>query len=164
MTAEAATNADAYALTDLLNEAYAAAEAFFHTGPRTTVEDVLVRLAGGTFLVSRSDAGLDACVYVESDGTRGYLGMLAVSPRCQGAGLGPRMVGAGEAHLRERGVERLEIDVISLREPLFGFYERLGYRVTGRRPFEDPRLLRPCHLVVMEKSLRAQDPASGSAR
>jgi ribosomal protein S18 acetylase RimI-like enzyme len=86
--------------------------------------------------------------------------MLAVSPKRQGSGLGPALVAAGEAHLRARGVRRLEIEVINLREPLFAFYSRLGYEVTGERPFEDPRLLRPCHLVVMEKSLAAQDPAS----
>ena len=164
MTPEAAADTDAAAVTDVVNAAYRQAESSFHAGPRTTVEEVRARLSKGTFLLARGDSGLDGCVYVEANGARGYLGMLAVSPRCQGAGLGPRLVRAGEDHLRGRGVERLEIDVISLRGELFAFYERLGYRVTGTRPFEDPRLLRPVHLVVMEKALVAQDDTKDSSR
>ena len=160
MDFEAATAADAPALTDLLNEAYLPAEAFLYDGPRTSVEDVAARLAKGVFLLVRSTQGLDGCVYVEPRGQRGYLGMLGVSPRRQGTGLGRELVHAGEALLRGRGVERLEIDVVSLRTELFGFYERLGFRVVGTRPFEEPRAKLPCHLVVMEKPLGAQDPSS----
>jgi ribosomal protein S18 acetylase RimI-like enzyme len=163
MTLEAAGEADAGAVTEVVNAAYREAESFFHAGPRTTVDEVRARLGRGTFLVARGPEGVDGCVYVESDGARGYLGMLAVSPRRQGSGLGPRLVQAGEAYLRQRGVALLAIDVISLRQELLGFYDRLGYRVTGTRPFEDPKLLLPCHLVVMEKSLGAQDPSRGTA-
>jgi ribosomal protein S18 acetylase RimI-like enzyme len=161
MSADRATPTDAEDLTELLNESYRPAEAFLYDGPRTSLDEVRARLAKGVFLVSRSADGLDGCVYVEGHGERGYLGMLAVSPRRQGAGLGRELVREGEAFLRERGVERLEIEVVNLRRELFAFYDRLGYRVTGRSPFEDPRLRLPCHFVVMEKSLRAQDPASG---
>lgn len=160
MTLEPAMDGDAEGVTDVLNEAYRAAESWFHKGPRTTVGEVAARMARGTFLVHRTDGAVDACVYVEPRGSDGYLGMLAVSPRRQGSGLGPALVAAGESHLRACGVRRLEIEVINLREPLFAFYGRLGYQVTGERPFEDPRLLQPCRLVVMEKSLAAQDPAS----
>ena len=160
MSFEAATAADVPALTDLLNEAYLAAEAFLYDGPRTTAEEVAARLAKGVFLLVRSTQGLDGCVYIEPRGQRGYLGMLGVSPRRQGTGLGRQLVHAGEALLQARGVERLEIDVVSLRTELFGFYERLGFRTVGTRPFEEPRAKLPCHLVVMEKPLGAQDPSS----
>ena len=127
MSFEAATAADVPALTDLLNEAYLAAEAFLYDGPRTTVEEIAARMAKGVFLLVRSTQGLDGCVYVEPRGQRGYLGMLGVSPRRQGTGLGRELVHAGEALLRARGVERLEIDVVSVRTELFGFYERLPH-------------------------------------
>lgn len=160
MSFEAAKASDAADLTGLLNEAYGPAEAFLYDGPRTTVDEIGARLAKGTFLLSRSAEGLDGCVYLEGRGERGYLGMLAVSPRRQGAGLGPALVRAGEGFLRERGVRWLEIEVVSLRKSLFPFYERLGYRVTGERPFDYPGLRFACHLVMMEKPLVAQDPAS----
>lgn len=160
MILEPARPGDAEGVTTVVNDAYRAAESWFHEGPRTTVAEVTARMARGTFLVHRSEGAVDACVYVEPRGSDGYLGMLAVSPRRQGSGLGLALVAAGEAHLRERGVRRLEIEVINLREPLFAFYGRLGYQVTGERPFEDPRLLQPCRLVVMEKSLAAQERAS----
>jgi ribosomal protein S18 acetylase RimI-like enzyme len=157
---EAATTADVPALTDLLNEAYLSAESFLYDGPRTTIAEVAARLAKGVFVVVRSTQGLDGCVYVEPRGPRGYLGMLGVSPRRQGTGLGRELVHAGEALLRGRGVELVEIDVLSLRTELFGFYERLGFRMVGERPFDEPRVKFPCHLVVMEKPLGAQDPSS----
>ena len=160
MTFERAAAADGPALAELLNEAYLPAEAFLYDGPRTTVEEVSGRMAKGVFLVVRSAEGLDGCVYIEPRGSRGYLGMLGVPPRRQGTGLGRELVRAGEAFLRERGVEVLEIDVVSLRTELFGFYERLGFRVVGERPFQEPRVKLPCHLVVMEKPLGGQDPSS----
>jgi ribosomal protein S18 acetylase RimI-like enzyme len=160
MSLEPATAADVADVTGLLNEAYGPAEAFLYDGPRTTPDEVAARLAKGTFLLRRSAEGLDGCVYLEARGERGYLGMLAVSPRRQGTGLGRSLVRAGEAFLRERGVERLEIEVIDRRDELFGFYERLGFHATSRRPFEEPRFRVPVQLVVMEKSLLPQDPSS----
>jgi ribosomal protein S18 acetylase RimI-like enzyme len=148
---------DGARLTSLLNEAYGPPEAFLYDGPRTTVEEVGERLARGTFLVLRAGDVLDGCVYLESEGARGYLGMLAVAPRRQGTGLGHALVKAGEAFLGERGVRRLEIEVLSARPELFGFYDRLGFVVTGRRPFECAGLRVPCDLVAMEKPLGAQD-------
>ena len=160
MTFEVATAADVPALTDLLNEAYLPSEAFLYDGPRTTVDEVAARQGKGVFLFVRSAQGLDGCVYLEARGARGYLGMLGVAPHCQGTGLGRGLVHEGEAYLLARGVAVLEIDVVSLRTELFGFYERLGFRVVGERPFEEPRVKLPCHLVVMEKPLGGQDPSS----
>lgn len=149
-----ATAADAPALTALLNEAYRPVESPFHRGPRTTVDVVSERLARGTFLVRRAGGAVDACVYVEPRGDRAYLGMLAVAPGAQRGGTGGALVAAAERLLAGRGVTRVELDVISLRaEELVPYYERLGYRVTGRRPFEDPLLTQPCDLLLMEKAI-----------
>jgi ribosomal protein S18 acetylase RimI-like enzyme len=145
---------DAEAVTALVNEAYLPAESFLYDGERTDLDEIRARLGKGTFLLRRAAGGrLEAGVYVESQGDRGYLGMLAVSPAAQGRGLGGSMVASAEAFLRARGVRRLEIEVVNRRETLLAFYRRQGYRVTGQRPFEDPRLRLPCHFIVMEKSL-----------
>jgi GNAT superfamily N-acetyltransferase len=153
---EVAAAADAPAITTLLNEAYRPVESFFHRGPRTTVEVVLDRIGRGFFLVRRTPPGsaIGACVYVEPRADDAYLGMLAVAPAVQRGGTGAALVAGAESFLRERGVRRVQLDVISLRaDTLLPFYERLGYRVCGQRPFEDPLLTQPCHLVLLEKPL-----------
>jgi ribosomal protein S18 acetylase RimI-like enzyme len=146
---------DAEALTALVNEAYLPAESFLYDGDRTDVDEIRSRLAAGTFLLRRgSDGRLEGCVFVESEGERGYLGMLAVAPRCQGRGLAHSLVAAGENFLRARGVRLLEIEVVSLLPALVRFYERQGYRLNGRqRPFHERQLHHPCHFVYLEKAL-----------
>jgi GNAT superfamily N-acetyltransferase len=151
---EVASAADAGALTALLNEAYRPVESFFHRGPRTTAEIVRERIARGFFLVRRTGDAIEACVYVEPKAEDAYLGMLAVAPGGQRGGTGAALVGDAERFLRARGVTRVQLDVISLRAAtLVPFYERLGYRVCGQRPFEDPLLTQPCDLVLLEKAL-----------
>ncbi|MET0554862.1 MAG: GNAT family N-acetyltransferase [Vicinamibacteria bacterium] len=151
---EVADGADAPALTALLNEAYRPVESFFHRGPRTTIEVVRERIGRGFFLARRAGDAIGACVYVEPRGESAYLGMLAVAPGGQRGGTGAALVAGAERFLAARGVRRVELDVISLRaDALRPFYERLGYRVCGQRPFEDPLLTRPCDLVLMEKTI-----------
>jgi GNAT superfamily N-acetyltransferase len=151
---QVATAADAPALTALLNDAYRPVESFFHRGPRTTVEVVRERIGRGFFLLRRAGDAIGACVYVEPRGESAYLGMLAVAPGAQRGGTGAALVGGAERFLAARGVKRIELDVISLRaDALQPFYERLGYRACGRRPFDDPLLTQPCELVSMEKAI-----------
>jgi ribosomal protein S18 acetylase RimI-like enzyme len=152
---EVASAADAAAITALLNDAYRPVESFFHRGPRTTAEIVGERISRGAFLVRRTGEGaIGACVYVEPSGRDAYLGMLAVAPSVQRGGTGAKLVGDAESFLRARGVTRVQLDVISLRAgQLLPFYERLGYRVCGQRPFDDPLLTRPCDLVLLEKTI-----------
>jgi GNAT superfamily N-acetyltransferase len=151
---QVATTADAPALTALLNDAYRPVESFFHRGPRTTVEVVRERIGRGFFLLRRAGDAIGACVYVEPKGESAYLGMLAVAPGAQRGGTGAALVAGAERFLAARGVKRIELDVISLRaDALQPFYERLGYRACGRRPFDDPLLTQPCELVAMEKAI-----------
>jgi GNAT superfamily N-acetyltransferase len=151
---QVATTADAPALTALLNDAYRPVESFFHRGPRTTVEVVRERIGRGFFLLRRAGDAIGACVYVEPKGESAYLGMLAVAPGAQRGGTGAALVAGAERFLAARGVKRIVLDVISLRaDALQPFYERLGYRACGRRPFDDPLLTQPCELVAMEKAI-----------
>ena len=145
---------DAEAVTALVNEAYLPAESFLYDGERTALGEIRSRIAKGTFLLRRDTGGrLAACVYVEGEGERAYLGMLSVAPFAQGRGLGRWLLAAAEAFLRARGVRIVTIEVVSRRHELFPFYEGQGYRAVGSRPFDDPRLRMPCHFVVMEKDL-----------
>jgi hypothetical protein len=48
----------------------------------------------------------------------------------------------------------MDIQVVNLREDLFGFYQRRGYVETGTRPFSaDIETKLPVHFVEMTKEL-----------
>ena len=127
----------------------------------------------GTILVMRAatDGAILACVSIAIRRSPGrdscYFGMLAVDPDRQGRGIGRRLVAAVEARARAAGCVALEITVIHLRASLIAWYERLGYRRTGRvEPFpSDERFGVPrcddLSLLVLEKSLAA--PPTGPA-
>jgi GNAT superfamily N-acetyltransferase len=162
-----AADGDGAALVDLINAAYVV-EASLVRGARIDEAGVREYRRHGAFLVAEDQPAaslggtpatppwLPGCVYVEPRGVQGYLGLLSVQPERQGAGLGDRLLRAGEARLLAAGCGEVEILVISERGELFPWYERRGYRRSGTRPFTDAaRLLRPCHFVVMRKELAA---------
>lgn len=147
---------DAEDIAALINEAYMPAEGFLYDGPRISVEEVRAKLASGGFLLRTTSIGsLEGCVYLEVRGDAGYFGLLAVSTERQHHGLGRRLVSAAESYFIERGCTSVEIDVVNHRQELFPFYGGLGYRVIGQKPFDDPRLTRPCHFVMMRKAFTA---------
>jgi ribosomal protein S18 acetylase RimI-like enzyme len=63
--------------------------------------------------------------------------MFSVKPTQQGGGIGKLMMSAAERVAREDWkCTRMEMTVISIRDDLIAWYERRGYRRTGRfRPF-----------------------------
>jgi GNAT superfamily N-acetyltransferase len=149
-----ASDEDADDIAELINEAYLPAEGFLYDGPRISIDEVRAKLDSGAFLLRATSIGsLEGCVYVEVRGDIGYFGLLAVSTDRQHHGLGRRLVSAAEAYFRDRGCMAVEIDVVNHRRELFPFYGGLGYRVIGEKPFEDVRLVQPCHYVMMRKTL-----------
>jgi predicted N-acetyltransferase YhbS len=150
-----ATADDADILAAIINRAFVI-EAFFKIGERTSSADVagLMR-AGGSFLIAEEGDQATGCVFVKTKGATGYFGMLSVDPGQQGKGLGRVLIDASEAHLRDRGCSKVEIEIVNLREELPPFYEKFGYRKTAERPFTSPeRASQPCHFIVMTKALR----------
>lgn len=133
-------------------------------GQRTDPEELADILADPeqTLMTAWDGDDLLACIRIQrqSDGA-GYFGMLSVSPTRQASGLGRRMVGAAEAALAQRfGARLVRISVFPQRDTLIAWYERLGYRDTGRTlPFDYDNLrlgvaLRDdLHFIVMEKPL-----------
>jgi ribosomal protein S18 acetylase RimI-like enzyme len=155
MPIRAATNDEIDALVSLINRAFVV-ERFFLEGERTVAEQVATRMQTGTFLVAQ-DAALPqqiaGTVYVERRPfERAYIGLLAVEPSIQRAGLGRHLMRAAEDHAAQLGSRTTELTVVNLRTELFPFYESLGYTVTGQEPFPNAST-RPCHLVVMSKAL-----------
>ena len=153
-----ATLADVDALVRVINLAYLVEADMFH-GTRTTEADVHDRLArpNAVFLVVPDDAAdgvLLGSVHVETRGDRGYFGMLAVDPACQGRGLGRTLVRAAEDHCRATGSVAMDLDVVDLRRELTAFYGSLGYVVVGESPFARPeQAKRPVRLIHMTKRL-----------
>jgi ribosomal protein S18 acetylase RimI-like enzyme len=154
LTVRVATTRDASAVSVLITLAYRVEDFFVH-GDRTSADDVRARMQRGEFLMLEDAGGaLAGCVYVESLGERGYMGMLSIDPGRQRQGLGARLVAEAEARCAQHGCREMEIEVVNLRAELPAFYHRLGYVASGTRPFPDPdRLKMPCHFVVMNKSI-----------
>ncbi|MER5203398.1 GNAT family N-acetyltransferase [Streptomyces sp. NPDC002825] len=120
-------------------------EADILQGQRTDPEGVtaVITTPGSRLLVVERDGELVACCQLEHRGEAAYFGMFAVRPELQGAGLGKQIIAEAERRVRELwDVREMHMTVISVREELIAWYERRGYRRTGRTtpfPYGDER-------------------------
>ena len=154
MVIDTARDSDAEALTALINRAFLA-EAWFAIGDRITVNGVrqLLGSPAGTFFVARDGSVLVGCVWAERRAnTVGYIGLLAIEPDRQGAGLGPALMAHAEQYLERLACQTVEITVVNIRTELLAFYARRGYQAGDTLPFPRPSN-RECHLVRMTKAI-----------
>ncbi len=77
----------------------------------------------------KQDGELAATAMVGSDGHRGWVYYLAVREDHRHEGFGSALMKAAEEWLRARGAVKLQVMVRSENEPVFGFYERMGYEI-----------------------------------
>ncbi|KAK3181467.1 hypothetical protein K4F52_007177 [Lecanicillium sp. MT-2017a] len=128
-------------------------EADFFKSGRISVEDVRIKIndPDGAVLMAYDKAGdlIACCEIVKRGDSRAYFGLFAVDPHRQGGGVGKFVLQQGERYARQDlGCQKLEMQVIALRDELISYYERRGYRRTGEsRPF-------PYDLVGPESILR----------
>ncbi|MEU5591639.1 GNAT family N-acetyltransferase [Streptomyces sp. NPDC020298] len=148
-----ATDADVDALVALIESAYRGddsragwtTEADILQGQRTDPEGVLqvIESPDSRLLTVERGGRIVACCQLEHRGDHAYFGMFAVSPALQGAGLGKVIIAEAERQARESwGVTEMHMTVISVRDDLIAWYERRGYRRTGRMtpfPYGDER-------------------------
>jgi predicted N-acetyltransferase YhbS len=150
-----AEEADQSRLIALVNAAFSV-ETFLE-GTRTDGQRLAEDMRRGSIVVAEDGRRqLLGCVYTEARGTLGYIGMLAVDPAHQCAGLGIRLAQAAERHLRRQGCKAVEITVLSLRKELPPIYRRFGYVETGAEEFHATQKLKSdakCHGIVMRKQL-----------
>jgi ribosomal protein S18 acetylase RimI-like enzyme len=153
LTFRDATDADVDALVVLIDSAYRGdasrvgwtTEADFIDGQRTDPEGVLavIKSPDSRLLTVEREGRVVACCQLEHRGEYAYFGMFAVSPQLQGSGLGKVILAEAERTARETwGVRELHMTVISVRDSLIAWYERRGYRRTGRMtpfPYGDER-------------------------
>lgn len=137
-----ATAADATVVAQLVNAAYRPGaeprgwthEAHLIAGSRTSEDQVRALLAGTDILLGYIEDRVISCVQIEQRGRDAYIGMLAVAPECQGAGLGTATLAHAETYAAKvKGVERFLILVVSARDELIAFYRSRGYRDSGER-------------------------------
>ncbi|MFE6488397.1 GNAT family N-acetyltransferase [Streptomyces sp. NPDC057757] len=153
LTFRDAADSDVDALVALVESAYRGdssrtgwtTEADILEGQRTDPEGVLavIKSPDSRLLTVERDGAVVACCHLEHRGDHAYFGMFAVSPALQGAGLGKVIIAEAERHARETwGAEEMHMTVISVREDLIAWYERRGYRRTGKMtpfPYGDER-------------------------
>jgi ribosomal protein S18 acetylase RimI-like enzyme len=107
---------------------------------RTTlqhVQDVFL-LPDSVFFTIQQDAKLLGCVNLQVKQGKVYLGMFAVEPTTQGAGLGKALLLAAEEWAGYQKIAAIYMTVISVRTELIQWYMRHGYVDTQERiPFEE---------------------------
>ncbi len=173
----AAAASDAARVVALVNSAYRGessrrgwtTEADLLGGQRTDEDAVreMTLAAGSRVELAFEGGALVACVHLkkEPDGSC-YLGMLTVDPSRQAGGLGRALMARAEELARAWGCRRVRMTVIDSRAELIAYYERRGYRRTGRAepfPEDDPRFglpkVRGLRFAELEKPLSAAPAA-----
>jgi predicted GNAT family N-acyltransferase len=101
-------------------------------------EDILI----GAF---EEDDILACCLLTKTEGKTLRLRQMAVQKNLQGKGIGASMMNFAETVARDKGFKKLTMHA---RKSALGFYEKLGYRVTGNE-FEEVTIPH----YMMEKSL-----------
>lgn len=103
----------------------------------------LIAKSGSCLLLGERGSELLACANLERRDDIAYFGMFSVRPDLQGSGLGRTMLAEAERMAREDWQCReMQMTVISVRDELIAWYERRGYRRTGRYspfPYGDER-------------------------
>lgn len=137
-----ATPADAEAITQLVNLAYRPKpdteswthEAALVEGDRISLESVKTAVRDSVVLVAVQESTIVGCVQIEARGPSAHIGMLAVDPAHQTAGLGKLILQRAEAFSADKlRAQEAVLVVIAARTELIEFYLRRGYRETGER-------------------------------
>jgi GNAT superfamily N-acetyltransferase len=155
------------ALSDLVNEVYAVAEAgMWRDGATRTTPAELARLArAGQVVAARVAGQLAGCVRVRQlDDRLSEFGMLAAAPERRGTGVGRALVRFAEEHA---GRPAMQLELLVPRdwshpskEFLAAWYDRLGYRlvrvgtVGEAYPELAPLLATTCDFRIYHKDLR----------
>jgi ribosomal protein S18 acetylase RimI-like enzyme len=120
-------------------------EADILSGQRTDAEAVeaIVDDPESRVLLGIHDGDVIACCHIERHDDYAYFGMFAVAPAGQGRGTGGAVMTEAERIVRQEwGRTEMRMTVISVRDDLIAWYERRGYRRTGKMspfPYGDER-------------------------
>ena len=139
--------ADAAELTQLVNSAYRGessqkgwtSEAHLLGGIRideAAMTEYLLDPATTILKYTNEDGQIIGCVYLQIRKQKLYLGMLTVSPTLQTNGIGRQLLHEAELLAHQMNCSAIFMTVITTRHELIKWYERRGYRATGKiEPF-----------------------------
>ena len=89
-------------------------------------------IARGPAWIAEADGRLAGIAIAEARDGIMHLANLAVAPDAGGRGIGSALVRAVEAATARRGISKMRLATHALMEGNVDFYERLGWRETGR--------------------------------
>ncbi len=124
-------------------------EADLLDGQRTDPDGVaeLIAAPASRLMLAFEGADLVGCCLLERHDEHAYFGMFAVRPTLQGAGAGKAILAEAERLARDEWHAReMHMTVISVRDDLIAWYQRRGYRRTGKTspfPYGDERFGQP---------------------
>ncbi|MEP6712342.1 MAG: GNAT family N-acetyltransferase [Ferruginibacter sp.] len=165
-----ATIEDLAAIKYLLDSAYRGeaskqgwtTEANLISGNQRTDDESLLQVmqqTGSIFLkYTDAEKQINACVNLQKQGDKIYLGMFSVSPPLQGAGIGKQLLHAAEEYARQVDCVSIYMSVISVRLELVDWYHRHGYQEAGeRKPFIEDAVtgkhLQALEFMTLEKTI-----------
>lgn len=113
-------------------------------GQRTDAEKIqeMITDPDSHIELSEKDGQMLGCVYLKKENTVLYFGMLTVDPTLQNQGIGKILLNRIEELADNWGIKSIRMTVISVRKELIEYYERRGYKRTGKTepfPENDPR-------------------------
>ncbi|MDP4912985.1 MAG: GNAT family N-acetyltransferase, partial [Saprospiraceae bacterium] len=153
----------------LANNAYRGEEAkkgwtfesdFIEGDKRTDENDLFLLFSNekAVFLIAKNDKEVvTGSVYLEVKNENLYMGMLSVEPTLQGNGIGKLLVSNAIQYGKSLGLEKIQIQVIHLRQELILWYEKLGF-ITSEKilpfevPFEFGKPKVPLHFIEMHRT------------
>ena len=165
-----ATLADIIAIKDLLNSAYRGetskqgwtTEAHLIAGNQRTDDaslQAVMKQPESVFLkYTNEEAQITACVNLQKQGNKIYLGMFSVSPQLQGGGIGKLLLKAADEYAWHLQCTSIYMSVISVRTELINWYQRHGFHPTGeRKPFIEDGVtgkhLQALKFIILQKHL-----------
>ena len=98
-----------------------------HRDPRVSIANKLA-MQPELFFVALLDGRVVGTVMAGYDGHRGWLYSLAVVPEARGLGFGRALVAHAECALAALGCLKVNLQVLSDKSDIQGFYEAIGYR------------------------------------
>ncbi|MET1071395.1 MAG: GNAT family N-acetyltransferase [Umezawaea sp.] len=158
-------------IVDLVNEVYAESEKglWLDDAARTSPAEIAELIRAGEIAVTEHDGRIVGSVRVQRlDEATGEFGMLAADPAHRGTGIGRDLVTFAERTCRERGVTRMQLELLVPRtwnhpskDFLAAWYTRLGYELTSTGTLDEafpalaPLLATPCDFRIYHKAWSA---------
>ena len=136
MTIRRATDHDAEALRELVDEFNAEVPEPDDTGPETWEEEwsaISRSLVDGAVYVAEDEQGVSGMAYAAPpDRGRSHLTLVYVRPRARRRGVAKRLVAACVREVRDRGARRISLDVLESNTVARDVWRRLGFEDVAR--------------------------------